>query len=111
MSQALMEIERNLIPVDPAAVSAAEAAKARIQASFIMAFKKPRNSDQARDSILRACKRPIFAQKVEYSKPVGGRKITGPSIRFTELALREWGRRDQGHRDPGWSGVDPHRLR
>ena len=77
---------------DPAAVAAAEAAKARIQAAYIMAMQRPRSYDQSRIKILEACSRPSFAEKVEYSKPVGGGKpIVGPSIRFAELALREWG--------------------
>jgi hypothetical protein len=36
-------------------------------------------------------RRPAFAEKVEYSKPVGQKKIRGPSVRFAELAIREWG--------------------
>lgn len=79
-----------LTQTDPAAVAAAETAKARIQAAYIMAMHKPRNADQARDRILHACRRPGFAERVEYSKPVGGRAIRGPSIRFAEVALREW---------------------
>lgn len=77
--------------VDPAAIAAAEAAKAEIQSAYIMALKKPRNEQQSRVNILAACRRPQFADKVEYCKPVGGQKIKGPSIRFAELALREWG--------------------
>jgi hypothetical protein len=80
-----------LVAVDPAAVAAAEAARARIQAAYTMALHKPRNTDQARDRILHACKRPGFAERVEYTKPVGTARIKGPSIRFAELALREWG--------------------
>lgn len=76
---------------DPAAVAAAESAKARIQSAYIMALQKPRNYDNARLKILAACKRPDFAEKAEYTKPVGGSTLTGPSIRFAELALREWG--------------------
>lgn len=76
---------------DPAAVAAAEGAKARIQSAYIMAMQRPRSYDQARVRILKACRRPDFAEKVEYSKPVGGKSIVGPSIRFAELALREWG--------------------
>ena len=79
-----------LVSKDPAAIAAAEGAKARIQSAYIMALNKPRNEDQARDKILEACKRPAFAERVEFSKPVGGRQIKGPSIRFAELALREW---------------------
>jgi hypothetical protein len=76
---------------DPAAVAAAENAKARIQSAYVMAMQKPRNQDESRDRILHACKRPAFAEKVEFSKPVNGKQIKGPSIRFAELALREWG--------------------
>ena len=76
---------------DPAAVAAAESAKARIQSAYIVALQKPRNYDNARLKILDACKRPDFAEKAEYTKPVGGSTITGPSIRLAELALREWG--------------------
>ena len=43
---------------------------------------------------MEACRRPSFADKVEYKKPVGKTTITGPSIRFAELALREWGNID-----------------
>ncbi len=88
---ALQKQAQSLVAVDPAAVAAAESAKARIQAAYIMALQKPRNEDQARARILAACRRPEFADRVEFSKPVAGRKIKGPSIRFAELALREWG--------------------
>lgn len=76
---------------DPAIVAAAESAKARIQAAYLVAINKKRDVDESRDRILRACKRPGFAERVEFSKPVGGKQIKGPSIRFAELALREWG--------------------
>lgn len=79
------------MPNDPAAIAAAEAAKARIQSAYVVALNRPRNVDQSRDRILHACKRPAFAERVEFSKPVAGRQIKGPSIRFAELALREWG--------------------
>ena len=79
-----------LVTKDPAAIAAGEGAKARIQSAYIMALNKPRNEDQARDRILEACKRPAFAERVEFSKPVANRSIKGPSIRFAELALREW---------------------
>lgn len=86
-----LQTKGSLQYVDPAAVAAAEAAKARIQSAYQMAIYRPRNSDDSRDRILHACKRPMFAEKVEFSKPVGGKQIKGPSIRFAELALREWG--------------------
>ncbi len=82
--------DKQIIYSDPAAVAAAETAKARIQSAYVMAMQRPRNEDQARIRILEACKRPAFAARVEFSKPVSGRAIKGPSIRFAELALREW---------------------
>lgn len=96
MNNGMMQIQNGassaISYADPAAVAAAEAAKARIQAAYIMAMQRPRSYDQSRIKILEACSRPSFAEKVEYSKPVGGGKpIVGPSIRFAELALREWG--------------------
>jgi len=80
-----------MMPIDPGAIAAAEAVKARIQSAYVMAMQRPRSEEQARSRILEACKRPEFASRVEYSKPVGGQKIVGPSIRFAELAVREWG--------------------
>lgn len=77
--------------IDPGAVAAAESVKARIQAAYMMALKKPRNEDAARDKILKACRNPRFAERVEFSKPTGNKDIKGLSIRFAELALREWG--------------------
>jgi len=85
------ELIRSERHYDPAIAAASEAVKARIQSAYIMAIQKPRDTDEARDRILHACKRPGFAERVEFSKPVAGRSIKGPSIRFAELALREWG--------------------
>jgi hypothetical protein len=88
----LVETPRGpLTPADPAAIAAAETARARIQAQFLMALQKPRNEDQARARILKACKNPEFAAQVEYSKPIGNTSVKGLSIRAAEVALREWG--------------------
>ncbi len=94
MTNEIIETPKNvpaLFSRDPAAIAAAETAKARIQAAYMMALHRPRNEDEARIKILHACKRPAFAEKVEFNKPVAGRQIKGPTIRFAELALREWG--------------------
>lgn len=72
----------------------ADATKARIQAQFMVAINRPRSYEQSRYRILEACKRPVYAERVEYTKPTGGKPITGPSIRFAEMALREWGNID-----------------
>lgn len=69
----------------------AERAKAEVQARFIMAMQRPRDIDDVRVRLLKHCDRKGFALRAEYSKPVGGSKVTGPSIRFVETALQEYG--------------------
>jgi len=86
---------RELVIADPASIAAAETAKQRIQAAYIMAHHNPRNVEQARQNILSACKRPKFAELAQYSKPIGDNDaITGPSIRLAEHCLREYGNID-----------------
>lgn len=63
-------------------------ATAEVQARWLIAQKCPRNLDGVRVRLLAECKRPGFALAAEYSKPVGGKKAIGPSIRFVEQALR-----------------------
>lgn len=72
-------------------VAAAENARAIIAASFHMALTHPRDTNQARVEMLESCTRPRFAESALYSKPVGGRKITGLSIRAAEELIRLWG--------------------
>ena len=71
--------------------AAAEQAKALVQARFIMAMQRPRDFDNVRVRLLRHCERPLFASAAEYAKPVGGSSVRGPSIRFVETALQEYG--------------------
>jgi len=65
--------------VDPAAVAAAEAVRARIQAAYIVALNRPRSYDEARLRILKTCERPEFAAKVEILE-TGRRKIDQGSV-------------------------------
>lgn len=78
-------------------VSAIEAkARAEVQARFYMA-QLPQNRrlwDDVEQRMFRECQRPRFAATAMYSKPVGGQKITGLSIRFAEAALRVAGNID-----------------
>jgi hypothetical protein len=97
---ALVAQNKQLQSVDPAAVAAAEAAKARIQSAYLMAFHNPRNEDNARILIKKACENPSFANAAEYKKPYweydksSGRTVkkhhAGASIRLAEVALRAW---------------------
>lgn len=74
------------------AVAARE--KAAVEARFLVAINRPRSADTARLRILQSCERPRFAESAKYAKPVGGQKVIGPSIRFVEEALRQWGNID-----------------
>ena len=73
-----------------AAIAVASAVKAQVEARYIMAMKNPRNEEDARIKIINTCKNPAFADEAIYSKPVGGKDIEGPSIRFAEEMIRCW---------------------
>lgn len=74
-----------------AASAAAAQAKAEIEAAYAIAIHRPRNVENARTRILEACRRPKFAETARYIKPVGTRRIEGPSIRFAETAIQAFG--------------------
>lgn len=84
----------NIVPTNQttaelAVASSAAQAKALVEAKYTIAMHRPRDIMQVRDRILAACKRPMFAERVQYRKPVGGGNfISGPSIRFAEECLR-----------------------
>jgi hypothetical protein len=82
--------EKALTTEGSEAKTVAEVAKHMREAGYQVAIHRPRDIEKARLKILEHCKRPKFAAKVEYNKPIG-KGIKGPSIRFAELALREWG--------------------
>jgi len=61
----------------------------------------PRNEDQARDRVLRACARPTFAEAATWELPRGKKKnpetgqfeeqtITGPSVHLARELARSW---------------------
>jgi hypothetical protein len=77
--------------VETASVAAAAQARASVEARYLVAMRTPRSWDTVRLRILAACKRPGFAEGARYSKPVGGKSIVGPSIRFAEESLRAMG--------------------
>ena len=69
----------------------ANAIKYELQSSMMLAKQYPRNLEQSRSLILKTCKRPGFAKKVRYFKPIGAKKITGISIRSAEMLANLWG--------------------
>jgi hypothetical protein len=73
---------------ETASVALAAQARAQIEARYIVAMRNPRDWDNVRLKMLKECSRPGFAQVARYSKPVGGSRVEGPSIRFVEAAIR-----------------------
>ena len=76
------------------AFAQAESARARVEARYVLALKRPRTIELVRTNLLGTCKRPAFAKAALYKKPIGQTNITGLSIRFVEEALREFGNVD-----------------
>jgi hypothetical protein len=95
MAEELMKAQP-LAPAETAATAVAAKAQATIQARYVVALQRPRDEDTARSALLRACKRPRFAEAAIYRRPVGRKNdrpvyAEGPSIRFAEAAARAWG--------------------
>ena len=86
-----MENEIMLSNHELAASATAAQAKAEIECAYVMAVRRPRNIEDVRTKILSSCKRPIFSESAEWTKPVGKSTISGPSIRFVETALQAYG--------------------
>lgn len=81
--------ERSIAGTNEKATTAvAEAAKTEIQAAYIMALQNKRDDFQVRDSIMRVCQNPYFAESALYRKPIGKTHIEGLSIRFAEEYMR-----------------------
>lgn len=85
--------------VETAAAATAAQLKALVEARYTVAINRPRDWDKVRDSLLKDCRRPRFADSATYSKPQGRRQnpstgeweqnyIEGPSIRFAEASIR-----------------------
>lgn len=67
-----------------------------VQAAVFMAKQFPRNEEESRTRILRACRRIGLASKAMYSYPKGGQKISGPSVRLMEAIAQSWGNIQSG---------------
>lgn len=86
---------------ETAGTALAAQARAMVEARFVMAMRNPRDWDDVRSKMLRACERPGFAGSMSekvwgaawYRKPVGD-GAEGFSIRFAEEALRAMGNVD-----------------
>src|SRR5262245_13732299 len=78
----------------PQAAAVAAQARALVELRYRSAFARPRDIDAVRVRLLKECSRRGFAEKARYHKPVG-EGLEGPSIRFVEAALRQYGNVEQ----------------
>jgi hypothetical protein len=83
-------LERRANSETAAEVLAAQA-KATIQARYIVAERRPRDGDAVRQKMMRECERTSFAESALYKKPVGGKTISGLSVRYAEAVARVYG--------------------
>lgn len=79
---------------ETASAAMSSQARARVEARYVMALRRPRDMDTVRVGLLKECKRPTFAEVAIYRKPVGRGFVEGPSIRFAEAAVRAMGNID-----------------
>jgi len=66
-------------------------ARSEIESALIVAQRIPRNEDQARQDIERACNRPRFAELARYTFRRGGQVVQGPSVNMARELARVWG--------------------
>lgn len=76
-----------------------ERAIAEAQGQMILAKRFPRDLNAAHANMMIACKSPAFAEIAFYSKPQGGKSVTGPSIRMAEQLAQVVGNFQYGHRE------------
>lgn len=72
---------------------------AEAQGQLTLAKRFPRDLLAAQAELMIACKHISFASVAFYSKPQGGGKVTGPSIRLAEEIARVVGNFQYGHRE------------
>lgn len=78
------------VSAETSTAAVAAQSRAMVEARFVMALKRPRDMDDVRQKLKRACERPGFADSAWYRKPVG-QGVEGFSVRFAEEAIRALG--------------------
>lgn len=88
-----------------APTAAAAQKQADIQSAIVVAKRFPRDEDAAFEKLMKACKRPSFAEDAEYVFPRGVQSVRGPSVNLAREAARVWGNIQYGltitRDDPG----------
>lgn len=69
-----------------------------VKAAIELARAAPRDEIKARESLMRACSRPRFADEAQWEFPRGGKTISGPSVGMAREFARVWGNIQYGLR-------------
>lgn len=85
------QIDRSLVPATSTGQALAAASMAEVRLAMEMAIAYPRNEDQARSRIVKACSRYTFAEKAMYRFPRGKSTVEGPSIKLALEMGKAWG--------------------
>jgi hypothetical protein len=72
-------------------------AVAQVRLAMEMAIMYPRNEDEARSKVEKACSRFAFAEKATYAYPRGTTTVTGPSIYLAKELAKSWRNIQFGH--------------
>jgi hypothetical protein len=86
--------QRMPAPSSEATQIEAQRAIAQVQGALIVARSNPREVDQARDRIRRACEVHELAIAAFFAYDRGGQKVIGPSIKLARELARCWGNVD-----------------
>lgn len=76
-----------------------ERAIAEVQGKILIANRFPRDLNSSFAELMQACRIPAFAKAAFFSKPQGGGKVTGASIRLAEEIARVYRHMDWGSRE------------
>ena len=94
MDNGLITMERKSLILggsdNPAIYAAAVRSAEEVKVAYQVANYRPRNIQQARQSLVDVCGRPSFAPLIEWEKPAAGKKIKGVTIRLMEEAIKAY---------------------
>ncbi len=83
--------DTSLVETEVGAAAAVAREEVEVKAAIFMARRNPRDEAAAYTKLMRATKRPTFAEGARYLFQRGGRNIEGPSVKMSREMARCWG--------------------
>lgn len=97
-SEEIAKVTQVIGDTEIGASGGALAARAEVEMAMLSARRVPRDEDNAFQKIIRSCRRPRFAENVEYRFPRGGKQVSGPSVYLLREIAKAWGNLQYGFR-------------